>query len=121
MRTIKDYQNINNSFITLNENWDYVKNGKLCNLRKSITENEGIDNLQDFQTKYPLIWIKGNKIIAEVQCDYYQNETEEGDKLHGYCHSIIFRSNNVSKTEALNIANGEHPRNLGYNLQPITI
>jgi hypothetical protein len=119
MRTIKDYQNINNSFIVLNENWDYVSKGILKNLRKSVKQETEINNLQDYQIKYPIVWMKGDKTILEVQADYYQHETEEGDKLHGYCTQYYFSSNNVSKTELLQVVNGKHPKNLGYNLQPI--
>ena len=119
MRTIESYKNISNSYVLKNQNWECVKNGKYQNLKTKINELENISTLPDYQKKYPIVWIKGDKIIAEVQHNYYQHETEEGEKLHGYCLTNYFKSNNVPQSEFIKIVNGEHPRNLGYNLEPI--
>ena len=119
MRTIENYQNISNSYVLKNQNWQHVKNGKYQNLQTKINELKNISTLPDYQKKYPIVWIKGDKIIAEIQFDYYQHETEEGHKLGGYCLTNYFRSNNVPYGEFIKIVNGEHPRNLGYNLESI--
>lgn len=117
IRNVDNCENICQNYFEKNQNWDYVKNGKFQNLRTTVKENEGTQTAPEHFKQYPLNWFKGNSLIFEVQADYYQYETEEGDKLHGYCRTLIFYT--TSKADALKITNGEHPVNLGYKLLPI--
>lgn len=118
MRTIEDIQNIHPTVIFLNESWDYVKKGKLCGLR-STTKEMQLNELQEYQIKYPLIWEKGSSKIALIQFDYYQHETEEGGKLWGYANTAYFKTKTTPQKEFIEIINGVHPGQLGYKLTPI--
>jgi hypothetical protein len=119
MRTILDY-NPSSQFISKNENWDYYndKKKRYENLRTSIAKGN-IDNLNKRQIEYPILWIKGEFIIMEVQADYYQCENDYGDKSHGYCTTFYFKSKPTPEGDLLKVVNGTHPRNLGYQLQNI--
>lgn len=117
IRNIDNCKDIAPNYFEVWESWDHVKNGKLRQFKAKIRENDSPGTAPDHYKQYPVNWIKGNNLIFEVQTDYYQNETEEGDKLQGYCRRLIFYTG--SKYDASQIAQGTHPKKLGYELLPL--
>lgn len=118
IRNIDNCKDIAPNYFEVFESWNYVKDGNLKQFKAKIKENENPKSAPYHYKQYPVNWVKDSSFIFEVQTDYYQAETEEGQKLWGYCRRLIYYTAG-NKYEAAQIAQGTHPVKLGYNLLPL--
>ena len=119
MRNVEELPNLSPIYFELWETWQEVSKGKLIGLTKKLKQAEGITNLPEYWKRYPVTWQRGNNIVFQVQAEYYQYENEEGEKGTGYCRTLCYFSKETNPATVQQIANGTHPKNLGFQLVPI--
>lgn len=123
MRKVTDTPNICPVYLRKYETWDAIKNYKPVKYTAQVTAHHmEQEPPQDNALLYPVTWQRGNEILHEVQARYHQEREEPADgntKGWGNAETFIFWNTATSKQTAETIANGTHPKTIGFRLVPI--